>query len=97
MLGSVFLFYLLLGILVCLLHLHGVLPVLLGEVEGCLVISLQYLQLLVALLFQGQLLLSLALLHHLSKCILISLLGCHLLVKMSLFCLALVVLLLLLE
>ena len=36
-LGSVFGIYLRLGILVCLLYLHGVLSVLLGEVEGCLV------------------------------------------------------------
>ena len=97
MLGDVFLFYLLLSILVCLLYLHGVLAVLLGEVEGCLVISLQYLQFLVALLLQGQFLLRLPLLHHLCQGILISLLGCHLLVEMRLFCLALVVQLFILE
>ena len=91
MLGGVFLFYLLLGILVCLLYLHGVLSVLLGKVEGCLVISLQHFQFLVALLLQGQFLLCLALLHHLGKCILVSLFGCHLLVEMSLLCLALVI------
>ena len=97
MLGSVFGIYLRLGILVCLLYLHGVLSVLLGEVEGCLVISLQYLQFLVALLLQGQFLLRLPLLHHLCQGILISLLGCHLLVEMRLFCLALVVQLFILE